>query len=28
VVETSLTYQSVVWVEWTLYGSVWLGMSG
>jgi hypothetical protein len=28
VVEPSLAYQSVVRIEWTLLGSVWLGMSG
>jgi hypothetical protein len=28
VVEPSLAYQSVVQIEWTLLGSVWLGMSG
>jgi hypothetical protein len=28
VVEPSLVYQSMVWTEWTLLGSVWMGMSG
>jgi hypothetical protein len=28
VVEPSLAYQSVVRIEWTLLGSVWLGMRG
>jgi hypothetical protein len=28
VAEPSLAYQSVVQIEWTLLGSVWLGMSG
>jgi hypothetical protein len=28
VVEANLTYQSVERVEWTLYESIWLGMSG
>jgi hypothetical protein len=28
VVEPSLAYQSVVRIEWTLLGNVWLGMSG
>jgi hypothetical protein len=27
VVEPSLVYQSAVRIEWTLLGSVWLGMS-
>jgi hypothetical protein len=28
VVESSLAYQSAVRIEWTLFGSVWLEMSG